>query len=67
MAKKNEKNDSWKRLGGPEQMGLRSFAKNYQKVSMKFGQFSNSSTSYPKLTTQIRIAPASGIEIVSFG
>ena len=37
---------------------------------MKFGQFSNSSTSYPKLTTKIRIAPlrgASGIEIVSFG
>ena len=37
---------------------------------MKFGQFSNSSTSYPKITTKIRIAPlrgASGIEIVIFG
>ena len=37
---------------------------------MKFGQFSNSSTSYPKITPQIRIAPlrgASGIEIVIFG
>ena len=37
---------------------------------MKFGQFSNSSTSYPIITKKIQIAPlhaASGIEIVIIG
>ena len=51
-------------------MGLRIFEKDCQKVSMKFGQFSNSSTSYPIITKKIQIAPlrgASGIEIVIIG
>ena len=64
-------NNDWKRLDGPEQMGLRFFEKiAKKKVSMKFGHFSNSSTSYPKLTMSIPDAPRSGairIFVVSFG
>ena len=55
---------SWKVLDGPE------IFKQCPKVSMKFGQFSNSSTSYPIITKNTQIAPligASGIEIVIIG
>ena len=59
----------WKVLDGPELDGPEMFCKNCQKVSIKFGQFSNPSTSYPKIAPKIRIAPlrvASGIEILIF-
>ena len=36
-------------------MGLRFFSKNCQKVSMTFGQFSNSSTSYPIITKKYKL------------
>ena len=38
----------WKWLDGAMPDGASDFLKNCQKVSMRFGQFSNSSTSYPK-------------------
>ena len=47
-------------------MGLRFFEKNCQKVSMKFGQFSNSSTSYPIITISIPDAPRSGAFCIFF-
>ena len=51
-------------------MGLRFFEKKCPKASMKTGQLSNSSTSYPIIAKDIQIAPlrgASGIEIVIIG
>ena len=47
-------------------MGLRFFEKIAQKVSMKFGLFSNLSTSYPIITRKIQIAPLRGANRIVF-